>query len=187
MGKASGAWQRVGVAVRAALPPSALIPAARRTVRETSPDVDVRDMKMLAREIDEHLVRERLLATLSGFFGVVALLLAAIGLYGLLAYAVSRRTGEIGIRLALGATRGAMLRMVGRECLLLAAAGTVIGLAGSFWTARLLERFLFGLTPTDVTTLLLAVALLLGIALVAGLIPARRAARVDPLTALRHE
>jgi predicted permease len=192
MGPASGAWQRVGVAVRSTLPPSTLIPAARRTVHEMSPDADLRSMRMLTRELDERLVRERLLATLSGFFGIVALLLAAIGLYGLLAYAVSRRTGEIGIRLALGATRGAMLWMVCRECLLLAAAGTAIGLAGSFWTTRLLEGrllegFLFGLTPTDLTTLLLAVALLLGIALAAGLIPARRAARVDPLTALRHE
>lgn len=171
--------------------PAATMPEVRRIVRDASPDLPVLGLRTMEQEVDQRLVRERLLATLGALFGIVALLLAALGVYGLLAYAVSRRTNEIGLRLALGATRARVVWLVCRESLVLAAAGIVIGLVAAAWTARLLghvlERLLFGLTPTDLATVGAGVLLLLGVALAAGALPARRAARVDPLAALRHE
>jgi putative ABC transport system permease protein len=128
-----------------------------------------------------------LISALSGFFGLLSLLLAAVGLYGILAYAVSRRTREIGIRIALGARPGAVLRMVLRQGLILTLLGVGIGLAASLAATRLLESQLFGVTPTDPVTFVGAPILLLTVALLAGLVPARRATNVDPLIAIRQE
>ena len=132
-------------------------------------------------------IQEQMLAKLSSFFSVLAVLLACIGLCGLMSYDVARRTREIGIRMALGARGVNVLTMVLRETLLLVVIGLVIGLAAALSSMRLIEALLFGLQPTDPLTLSLATLLLLVVAALAGSIPARRAARVDPMVALRHE
>jgi len=128
-----------------------------------------------------------MLAMLAGFFGALALLLAAVGLYGVLAYNVARRRNEIGIRMALGASSPAVLRMVLREAGSLAISGLALGAAGALAAGRLVATFLYGLEPGDPATLIAAVAVLAGVASLAAYLPARRAASVDPMTALRDE
>jgi ABC-type antimicrobial peptide transport system permease subunit len=130
---------------------------------------------------------ERLIAMLSAFFGLLATLLAAIGLYGVMAYSVARRTREIGIRVALGAERGGVIALVMREVALLAAIGVGVGLPMALILTQYLRSQLFGLEPNDPLTLSIATAVMAGVALLAGYIPAERAARVDPIVALRYE
>jgi ABC-type antimicrobial peptide transport system permease subunit len=137
--------------------------------------------------IEESVLRERLLATLSGFFGLLALLLACIGLYGILSYSVASRTNEIGIRMALGARTRAVLWLILREALLTVIIGVAAGLPMIWAVTRLASSLLFDLKPTDPISLLLATLLMLAVAVVAGYLPARRAARVDPMVALRYE
>jgi predicted permease len=173
--------------LRTAADPTRLIAAVRQAAREIDSNLPLYNIKTLARQVDESLAQERLISALSGFFGLLSLLLAAIGLYGILAYAVSRRTREIGIRIALGAHPGAVLRMVLRQGLILTLLGGGIGLAASLGATRLLESQLFGVTPTDPVTFVVAPILLLTVALLAGLVPARRATDVDPLIAIRQE
>jgi putative ABC transport system permease protein len=132
-------------------------------------------------------MRERLMATLSGFFGGLAVLIATIGLYGVMSYMVTRRRMEIGVRLALGAGRGAVVRMVVREAALLLAAGLITGTAIALYIARTTTAFLFGLTASDPTTIASATISLAAVTLVASWIPARRAARLQPTIALREE
>jgi predicted permease len=141
----------------------------------------------LRQEIDQLLLSERMIAILSGFFGVLALLLASIGLYGLMAYTVTRRTSEIGIRMALGAQPRNVVWLVLRETLLLVLTGVAIGLPVAFVSTRLISSQLFGLTPTDPLTIAAATLLLVAVAALAGYLPARRASRVDPIVALRYE
>jgi putative ABC transport system permease protein len=145
------------------------------------------EFNTLATQVDESLNRERLLATLSGFFGALALLLAAIGLYGVMSYTVARRRNEIGIRMALGAEQQAILWMVLREVLLLVGAGMVVGFAVAAGATRLLASLLYGLNPRDPTTLAVSGIVLLIVSALAGYLPARRAARLDPMTTLREE
>ncbi len=135
----------------------------------------------------ESLNRERLLAALSGFFGALALLLATLGLYGVMSYSVARRTNEIGIRMALGAEQGRVLRMVLGEVSTLIAIGLVAGSAAALATARFVSGLLYGVTPTDPVTLSLAVGVLASVAAIAGYLPARRASKLDPMVALREE
>ncbi len=137
--------------------------------------------------ISESMVRDRLMATLSGFFGLLALLLASIGLYGILSYGVASRTKEIGIRMALGARSREVLSLILREALLLVLVGVVVGLPVVYVSTRFASSLLFGLTPTDPLSLVGAALLLFAVAFVAGYIPARRATKVDPLVALRYE
>src|SRR5262249_39651484 len=137
--------------------------------------------------IDRSILRERIFAILSVFFGVLALLLAGIGLYGLMAYNVARRTQEIGVRIALGAARGAVLSMILRETLGLTSIGIAIGLVWALATSHLVANMLFGVVPQDPATLTVVAVVLLSVAAVAGWIPARRATRVDPMVALRYE
>jgi ABC-type antimicrobial peptide transport system permease subunit len=139
----------------------------------------------LADKVNGSLARERLLATLSGFFGALALLLAALGLYGVTAYAVSRRHVELGIRMALGTTPAGVVRLVLGRVALLVGAGVVIGAAVGAWAAMLVESLLFGLAPRDPATLLGAIALLVTVGAVAGWLPSARAARIDPARVLR--
>jgi predicted permease len=141
----------------------------------------------IAEVMARQLVKERVIALLSGFFALLALLLVSIGLYGLMSYTVTRRTREIGIRVAVGAQRGDVQRLFLRQGLLLACAGIAVGLPASFALARLLRGVLFEVAPYDPATLLGATLLLLAVALAASVIPARRAMRVDPMVALRYE
>jgi predicted permease len=166
--------------------PTAVIPSVKSTIAEINRDVSL-EFKTLVLQVDESLSRERLLATLSGFFGGLALLLAMIGLYGVMAYNVTRRRNEIGIRMALGAEPGRVLRMVMREVSLLIGIGLMVGLGAALATTRLVASFLYGLTPNDPLTLSLTVALLAGVASLASYLQARRASRLEPLTALREE
>ena len=173
--------------LRTAADPTRIIAAVRQAAREIDANLPLYNIKTLATQVDESLAQERLISALSSFFGLLSLLLAAIGLYGILAYAVSRRTREIGIRISLGARPGAVLRMVLRQGLILTLLGVGIGLAASLGATRLLESQLFGVTPTDPVTFVVAPILLLTVALLAGLVPARRATNVDPLIAIRQE
>jgi predicted permease len=172
--------------IRTAGDPAALAGALRAAVTGVHPDIFV-DARTLTSQIQGSLVRERLLAHLSGFLGALALLLACIGIYGVMAYGVTRRTSEIGVRMALGAVPGDVVRMVLRETLLLAGAGIAIGIPLAFWLTRLTKTFLFGLEPNDPGVLLAAGASLLLVCALAGWLPAARAARIDPTTALRYE
>jgi predicted permease len=141
----------------------------------------------LERQVRESLTRERVLASLSVFFGTLALVLAMIGLYGMMAYTVARRRGDIGIRIALGAAQSRVLGGVLREVALIVGIGVVVGAAGALASARFVEGFLYGLEPSDPATLLGSALLLTAVAGLAGDLPARRAARLDPMTSLREE
>jgi predicted permease len=173
--------------VRAADHPLQLLAAVQAAVRAMGGHVPVKNETTFDRQIDESLIQERLVAALCGFFGSLALLLAAIGTYGVLAYAVSRRTNEIGIRMALGAGRRSVLWMVLRETVGLVLAGIVIGLPLTLAATRLTGKLLFGLTPADPLTMTLAILAMLSTAAAASYLPARRASRVDPMVALRYE
>ena len=169
--------------LRANGPAASLIPSVKAAVGEVNHDITLQ-FRTLAVQLDESLGRERLLATLSGFFGALALALAVIGLYGVMSYNVARRRNEIGIRMALGAEQARVLRMVLREVTILLVAGLALGLAVAVFSTRLLASFLYRLEPNDPTTLLTACVVLAVAGIVAGLLPARRAANLDPMTAL---
>jgi ABC-type antimicrobial peptide transport system permease subunit len=158
----------------------------KRQLTRSHPGMRV-DSIILERRVQESLVRERLMAMLSGFFGVLAALLATIGLYGVMAYVMQRRRNEVGIRLALGAQPGQVVRMVMRDAAVLVLCGVGVGVALSVAAGRSAETLLFGLSPTDVVTYVAAIALLTVIALLASLVPALRASRVDPMLALRQD
>ena len=172
--------------LRANGPAASLIPSVKAAVDEVNHDITLQ-FRTLALQVDESLGRERLLATLSGFFGALALALAVIGLYGVMSYNVARRRNEIGIRMALGAEQARVLRMVLGEVAILIVAGLALGLAVAVFSTRLLASFLYRLEPNDPTTLVTACVVLAVSAVVAGLLPARRAANLDPMTALREE
>jgi ABC-type antimicrobial peptide transport system permease subunit len=144
-------------------------------------------VETLAAQLDASLVQERLIATLSSVFGLLALALACIGLYGVLAYDVARRTHEIGIRIALGANARQIMRLILSETLWLVGIGIMIGLGATWAATRWVASLLFGLPPHDPLTIGLAALVLLAVATVAGCLPARRATKVDPLVALKCE
>jgi putative ABC transport system permease protein len=182
----SGSGPGAQVLIRSRLPQAEMVAAVNNVLNEINPAITVSFQGFKAM-IEATILRERLMATLSGFFGLLALLLACIGLYGMLSYGVARRTNEIGIRMALGAGRSDVFWLILREALLLVIAGLAVGLPMIFAVTRLASTLLFGLTPTDPVSLLLAALLMLGVALVAGYLPSRRATRVDPMVALRCE
>jgi predicted permease len=167
--------------------PSPVMPLVRAAVRAEDPSLAIGEMVTLNTMVQDSLSRETLLAKLAGFFGALALLLACIGLYGVMAYLVARRTNEIGIRMALGAQPGAVLRMVLRESVLVVGLGLMAGIPAALACGRLVESQLYGLAPNDPITIVGASAALLAVALVASFLPARRAALLDPLAALREE
>jgi predicted permease len=159
----------------------------RQVVQRLDPNLPIFDMKTMESQVDESLFLERLVASLSLLFGALATVLAAVGLYGVMSYTVSRRTREIGIRMALGAARTSVLWMVLREVAVMAAAGIVLGVPVAIGLSRFVQSQLYGLSPTDPATLGLATVILGSVAMLAGYVPARRATRVDPMLALRYE
>jgi len=156
-------------------------------VRELDSNLPLSEVKTQTEQIAETLVQERLFARLSSFFGGLAVLLACIGLYGLMGYIVTRQTGEIGMRRALGAERLDIFAMVMRKVLVLVALGVCVGVPAALAATRLISSYLFGLKATDPLTIFLCSLLMLAIATLAGYLPARRAASVDPMVALRYE
>jgi predicted permease len=173
--------------IRLKTTPESTLPAIRDAVASIDKDLPLIDVRMQTEQIADILSPERLFALLAGAFGVLALILACIGIYGVMAYTVARRTNEIGIRIALGAQTGQVLRMVLGEASWLAFFGIAIGLGCALWLTRFLATLLYGLKPSDPGTLIVAALLLLAAALAAGWTPAWRASRVQPMEALRHE
>ncbi len=167
--------------------PGAIVDETRRAIKEVNRDIPIVEAVTMSEHVGRSLVQQRLIARLSSFFGLLALLLASIGLFGIMSYSVAKRTNEIGIRMALGAARGDVLRLVMREGLAPVLIGVAIGLPAAIAGGRLITSLLFGLTPADPLTICAATLLLLAVAALAGYLPARRAARVDPMTALRCE
>ena len=166
--------------------PTALIPGVKSVMGAVNRDVSI-EFKTLSAKVDNSIEREKLLATLSGVFGALALVLATIGLYGVMSYNVVRRRNEIGIRMALGAEQSRVLRMVLGEVAILIGVGLAVGIGAALATTRLVASFLYGLQPNDPWTLGMAAAILTMVAAIAGYLPARTASRLDPMTALREE
>jgi putative ABC transport system permease protein len=174
------------LAVRAANPET-LIPAIRRWVKAIDPDQPITDMRTMTEVITRSVWRPRLYAILFGVFAVVALALATVGIYGVMAYSVSERTREIGVRVALGAQRRDVLKLIVTQGMTLALIGTGIGLGASLALTRLMQSLLFEVSPTDPFTFAGLAALLSVVAMLACYLPARRATKVDPMIALRSE
>jgi len=172
--------------IRSNLPQAEITASVNRALNEVSPSLDT-TYQWFRTMVQDSMLRDRLMAMLSGFFGVLALVLATIGLYGILSYAVASRTNEIGIRMALGANTREVVKLILREALTLVAIGIVAGLPAVFVVARFAETLLFDLSATDPASLVMAGALMLGVAIIAAYLPARRAMRIDPLVALRYE
>ena len=173
--------------VRTQMKPEAITPSLRAAVQKIDPNLPLMEVRTQQQQIDATMQQERMFASLTLGFGVLALALACVGIYGIMAYTVSQRTNEIGIRLALGAERRQVRGMVLRETGWLAIIGVVAGLGAALLLARLVKSMLYGLQPADPVSLLGAACLLMSVAVVAGWIPAARASRVEPMEALRHE
>ena len=167
--------------------PEQMIPAMRRVAQSMDSNLALFDVRSQIEQIDQTLFQERLFARLTGFFGVLALVIGCVGVYGVMAFAVTRRTREIGIRMALGASRSGILGMVLRETLVLVAVGIALGVIAALEATRLISTLLFGLKPNDPLTIAGAALLMVAAAVFAGYVPAHRASRVDPLVALRYE
>ena len=174
------------VMLHSTLPLATLEPSLKRAILGITPEIDV-DFRAFNTQIEDSLLPERLMAVLSGFFGILAALLTAVGLYGVISFLVARRTHEIGIRMALGAGKTRVLSSVLRETLLMTVLGIGAGLPITFGVARLIGSMLFGIKPGDPVVLVIAGLALCAVSLAAAYLPARRAAAVDPMTALRYE
>jgi predicted permease len=177
----------MSVVVRTREDPAAAMPAIREVVRQVDANVPMMNMATQTDLIERRFAQERVFAQAYTLFGALALLVAAIGIFGLMSYNVTRRTTEIGIRMALGAERRTVLQMILRESLVLVAIGVIIGIGAALAAGRTVGSLLFGLQATDVTTMAVAVALMLAVSTLAGYLPARRASRLGPMEALRHD
>lgn len=175
------------ILVRTKDEPTAILPALRRTVWSLDPDQPVVNVSTMDKIVSDSIAQPRLSMTLMGLFGGLALVLAAVGIYGLLSYAVTQRTQEMGIRIALGAQVRDVLGLILKQGLLLVLIGEALGLVGSFALTRVIGSLLFGVTPTDTTTFAVVAVVLAAVAMFACYFPARRATKVDPLVALRYE
>lgn len=175
------------VAVRASGDPRNVAASVRQELREIDPKLPVLKVDTVGEQLDDLLVQERLIATLASSLGVLGAFLACFGLYGVVSHTVARRTNEIGIRLALGATPAKILRMVLKESLLLVIIGIALGVPAALVVARLISSRLFGVAPADPVTITIGILLMFGVASAAAFVPARKAANVDPMIALRHE
>jgi putative ABC transport system permease protein len=172
---------------RASVPPASLIPAIRREIQAIEPHLPVPDIRTMTQTIGTSLYAARMGAWLLGVFGGLALLLAVVGIYGVLSFSISRRTHEMGIRLALGAERRDVFLLVVRDGMLLVGIGIVLGLIGGLAGTRSLASLLYGVSTSDLPTFAATIAVLTAVALAACIIPARRAMRVSPIAALRYE
>jgi putative ABC transport system permease protein len=172
--------------IHSSVPPASVTPAIKEAIMQTAPEAII-DFGMMQTQIRDSLLRERLMATLSGFFGALAVVLATIGLYGVISYTVARRTNEIGLRVALGAQRGDVVGMIMREAGAMLAIGLAVGSILTLALSRAASSMLYGLTPHDPVTLILAALALTLVAAAASFIPAHRASSLDPMAALREE
>jgi len=164
-----------------------IVPEVRRAIGEVIRNLPITEVRTLAEQVDGSLVAQKLMARLSSFFGLLALLLASIGIYGVLSYAVARRTSEVGLRMALGAKASNVVWLVMRDVVALVTVGLAIGVPAAVALERLVSTMLFGLTNIDAVSIAAAVTVLVAVSGVAAYLPARRASRVDPMTALRYE
>jgi predicted permease len=180
-------WAQMNFAVRVADEPVAVLPSLRKVARDIDATLPITDVRTLDEQIERRFTQERLFARFSSFFGCLALALASVGLYGLMSYSVLSRTGEIGIRLALGALPRGILGMILRDSLRLVAAGVIVGIIVAAGAVRLVADMLYGLSPFDPITHVGVALLLVTVASVACLLPARRAAKIDPMVPLRAE
>ena len=175
------------LAIRSHTVPDSLIPAVRRAVREASPSDPIYDVRTMQERVAASIAPQRFTALVLATFAVFALLLATIGMYGVVAFSVEQRRREVGLRMALGARPGDVLRLVVRQGLTLASTGVALGVLGSLMIQRVISSMLYGTRASDPWTLLAAAALFVAITSLASYIPARKAARLDPMVALRYE
>jgi ABC-type antimicrobial peptide transport system permease subunit len=173
--------------VRTILDPASIAPSLRKAVQSIDPDLPLEDIRTQQEQIDASMQQERIIAALTASFGVLALVLASVGVYGVMAYSVAQRTSEIGIRMALGALPREVLTMVLREATWIALVGITCGIGATVLSTRLVTSLLYGLHPNDPAILAASVLLLAVVGLVASWVPACRAAAVEPMQALRHE
>jgi ABC-type antimicrobial peptide transport system permease subunit len=167
--------------------PLSLAPALERLVREADPGLRLRTPQTYSAVVDQSIVTERIMATLGALFGVLALMVASLGVFGVMAFQVSRRINELGLRMALGASRGSIVTLIVRDVAAMVVFGSLVGGAAALTLTGFARNMLFGLTPSEPGVFAMA-AMILGVtALIAGWLPALRASRVDPMTALRHE
>jgi predicted permease len=183
----NGDWGSMDLVVRSTIPLQSLVPGVRDALRGLDSDLPNGDFQPLQELVDQAVSPRRFVTVLLGGFSVLALILACLGIYGVISYSVTQRTNELGIRLALGASLAAILRLIIAQGVKLVLIGLLVGLVAAFALTRLLSSLLFGISTTDPWTFLGIAALLMLIALVACYIPARRATKVDPVIALRYE
>ena len=184
---AQKSFAQLSVTVRTSLPPENIVSSLREQVQSLDKNLPLVDVKTMEDYVSDSMAAPRFDTVLLGIFASLALLLTAIGLYGVISYSVTQRMHEMGIRIALGAQSTDILRMILRQGLLLAIVGVAIGLAASFGTARIIASLLYGIRATDIGTFVVIAAVLMGVALVASYVPARQATKVDPMVALRYE
>jgi predicted permease len=173
--------------VRTAGNPLEIVDAVRRVAQSMDPRLAIYDVRSQTEQIDQTMFQERLFARLTGFFGALATLLACVGIYGVMAFAVTRRTREVGVRMALGASRSEIVGMILRETFVLVGIGGALGIVAALAASRLISTMLYGLKPNDPLTIAASTLLMLAAAAPAGYMPARRAAKMDPMVALRYE
>ena len=178
---------RMMVEVRALADPSTVLPEVRRVVESLDRDLPLIDVRTMKDQVRSTLADERALAEFAGGFSVLALVLASIGIYGMMAYAVNTRTGEIGLRIAVGARTSQIVSRVLREAFWLTSAGIVVGMFAALWLTRFIRVMLYGLGNTDALTIGSTAVVLISVSLIAAFAPARRASRIDPIRALRHD
>lgn len=183
----AGGFRQMHYALRTDMQPASIVPTLRRVVQQSHPDLPIVNIRTQEEQIDDNMRLERTFATLTTAFGVLALLLACIGIYGIMSNSVSRRTNEIGIRMALGAKPGLVMRMVLGETWWLTAIGVIAGMSGALALGRTVAAMLYGVKAYDAATFIASAMVLIIVALAASWIPARRAASVDPMQALRHQ
>jgi predicted permease len=184
---AAKSWTTATMFVRTADDSPRIANDIRGAMQALDPNLPPYAITTMNQQVRSRLVQQRLLATLTTFFGLLAMTLSAVGLYGVVSYGVAQRTGEIGLRMALGASRGSILSLTLGETAATAGAGMLLGIATALMASRFVAGMLYGITPADTASLAAAIAILTGVSLIAGFLPARRASRVDPMVALRYE